>query len=71
MSSKLDNHITLADNGPIRVREKGFAVAAVPSLGRCAVENRGSRVRVEGAAGVADGSYECMKDGSDNYDWET
>lgn len=70
MASKLDNHITLADHGPIRVREKGFAVANVASLGRCAVENRGAQYRVEGGAGVADVTYECMKDSADAYAWE-
>ena len=67
--SKLDQYISLADHGPIRVREKGFAVADVASLGRCSVENRGSKVRVQGSAGTKDIIYFCRKNASDVYEW--
>lgn len=67
--SNTKDFITLADHGPIRVREKGFAVANVASLGRCAVENRGAMVRVDGASGVADQYAVCHKNGSNTYEW--
>jgi hypothetical protein len=37
----------------------------------CNADNRGRVYYLDGAAGVADTMQVCMKDASDNYDWET
>jgi hypothetical protein len=37
----------------------------------CNADNRGRLFFLNGAAGVADIMQVCMKDASDNYDWET
>lgn len=47
----------------------GFAAGTVTSLPTASITYRGMFLRVEGAAGVADGLYICEKDAADTYVW--
>lgn len=56
---------TFSKDGLLRVNQ---ANAARPT---CNADNRGRLFFLDGAAGVADTMQVCMKDASNNYDWET
>jgi hypothetical protein len=76
MSADTDRTVAIQNNvstevahfskdGLLRVNQ---ANAAKPT---CNSDNRGRIYYLDGAAGVADTMEVCMKDASNNYDWET
>lgn len=71
MKGTLDRYIAFGRNffGP--KPEVGFRVARHGNLPTCSEALRGVEYRVEGAAGVNDVSYVCMKDSANAYGWET
>jgi hypothetical protein len=56
--------------GSIGLQTSGyFRVGAVTSLPTASANYRGMVIRVEGAAGVADKTYQCLKTTADTYTW--
>lgn len=47
----------------------GLAMAKVTTLPTASATNRGQMFRIEGATGVADKLYVCMKSATDTYSW--